>query len=154
MPSVLSSLLLRSRAGLLTLLLIVLPLHGALQLVAGLQAPRHRHTSAEFAAVSAPLLGKLLDGLQAEQAPGWTGAGGWHAHGGHVHRHGPLDHDDEIDVADAADGGSPGGLTAFLAWLPGGPALPEARLGNAPPAWAPPHWLERVIAPPLTPPRA
>ncbi len=79
MPSLLSSLLLRSHAGLLTLLLIVLPLHSVVQLVAGLQVPRHRHTSAEFADLSAPSLGPWLDRLQAEPVPGWTGAGGWHA---------------------------------------------------------------------------
>lgn len=172
MPAFLSSLLRRSRAGLLMLLLVVLPLHSVVQLVAGLQGHRHVHAGAArpsavhhgsaLAALTQPLRA-VLDRLHAAQDPRLLGpspawvvsrgpADGLHQHGGLYHRHSPATHD-AIDVGDANDHALEGGATAFLAWLPLGLPLLAGEAGDRPVAAACDDWRDRVVAPPLTPPR-
>lgn len=168
MPPLLSSLLHRTRAGILVLLLLVLPLQSVVQLVTGIQGHRHVHTgaAAQPASVLASLVQPLravLDRLHAAQDPrlmqgpqlGWRvshgPADGLHAHGGVFHKHSQHTHD-VLDVGDPADDSAQGGATAFLAWLPAGFA-PLARQGGERPAMAAVGWRDRVVAPPLTPPR-
>lgn len=169
MPSILSSLLNRTRTGMLMLLLVVLPLQGVVQLVAGLQGHRHMHTGATAAAAQDGLLSRLsgplrlvLDHLHAAQDPrlqgprlGWTAGRGsavaLHAHGSVMHRHAP-DTADVVLLADPQDDAAQGGGTAFLAWLPSTPVLPVLT-GEAPPATAHGAWRDRVVAPALAPPR-
>ena len=157
-PTLLSSLLHRMRKGVLALLLVVLPLQGVVQLVAGLQGHRHVHSGA--APVVSPLRA-LLDHLHAVQDPRlkrpapWVlsqgPAAGLHEHGGVFHRHASGDAD-VLDVVDPGDGSLQGGATAFLAWLPAALALPKGERG-AQPATGDADWRDRVVAPPLTPPR-
>lgn len=166
-PNLLSSLLHRTRTGILVLLIGVLPLQGVTQLVAGVQAHRHVHTGL---AAPASLLSELtrplrvvLDRLHAGQDPrllaprfAWLPsqgpAAGYHQHGGVFHKHG-HDTADAVDVGDAGDGAQQqAAATAFLAWLPVAFALPLGE-GCACPAMAACDWPDRVIAPPLTPPR-
>ncbi len=170
-PAFPSSLLHRSRRGLLVLLLVVLPLHSVAQLVAGLQAHRHVHTGAfhapaaqgsALAALAQPLR-SVLDRLHAAQDPllmgpslGWVvsrgPAAGLHHHGGVYHRHSQDTHD-AIDVGEATDNAVQGGVTAFLAWLPLGLLLPAGEGVDRPVASECDVWRDRVVAPPLTPPR-
>ena len=166
-PSLLSSLLHRTRAGILMLLLVVLPLHSVAQLVAGVQGHRHVHTGAVpqgslLSGLTQPLRA-VLDRLHAAQDPrlqapsmAWmvsTGpAEGMHQHGGVFHKHSHDTHD-VIDVSDSADDTAQGGATAFLAWLPSpGLALTGDPVSERPTAAAV-DWRDRVVAPPLTPPR-
>lgn len=158
MPLLLSSLLHRTRAALLALLIVVLPLQGVVQLVAAVQGPRHLHADLPHAAPSASPLRQLLDRLHAAQpqqlkTPGLTWALGaqTHAHGGIVHSHG-RDMADVVTLADAGDDAGQGGATAFLAWLPAALSLPAAQAGTVPVAGTS-AWRDRVMAPPLTPPR-
>lgn len=165
-PSILSSLLQRTRAGILMLLLIVLPLQGMVQLVHGFHGHRHVHAGVKQ---QASLLSELaqpvravLDRLHAAQDPrlqaagfSWTvsrgDADGWHEHGGVRHKHSPHAAD-VVDVGEAADDAMQGGVTAFLAWLPRALVLPAAQ-GSVRPAAAAFDWRDRVVAPLLAPPR-
>ncbi|WP_457426799.1 hypothetical protein [Roseateles sp. P5_E7] len=160
MPLILSSLLQRTRTGILMLLLVVLPLQSVAQLIAGVQGHRHVHTGAAPAAASP--LRALLDHLHAAQDPrlqaaklSWVVSKGpsaeLHAHGGVFHKH-SHDDADVLDVAEPADDSLQGGATAFLAWLPAALALPAGEGGDRP-VMAGLAWRDRVVAPPLTPPR-
>ena len=172
-PPILSSLLHRTRTGILLLLLVVLPLQSVTQLIAGLQGHRHVHTGAAselsasahhgltLQALAKPLRA-VLDRLHAAQDPrlqgpefGWVAssgpAAGLHEHGGVFHRH-SHDTADTLDVGDPADESAQGGATAFLAWLPVGLVLPAGEGGDRPAA-AGLDWRDRVVAPLLTPPR-
>lgn len=162
-PPTLSSLLHRTRAAILVLLLVVLPLQGVAQLVAGVQGHRHVHagavaSAAPLSAVTQALRG-VLDHLHAAQAPRFSlspassrgPAAGWHAHGELLHQHTP-DTVDVLDVGDPADDPVQAGATAFLAWLPRALAWPVG-VESDPPASAAIAWRDRVVAPPLTPPR-
>lgn len=165
MPTRPTSLPHRTRTVLLALLLVVLPLQGVLQWVAGLQAPRHVHIAAVAEAAPSPspsALRALLDRLHAAQDPrlqpramGWllsaADGGGLHAHDGVVHRHAPTEAD-VVPLGDPAEDAGQAGGTAFLAWLPRAWAVPagESAALQAPP---PAAWRNRVVAPPLTPPR-
>lgn len=142
--------------ALLVLLMVVLPLQGAVQMISGLHGQRHMH------AVLAEPLRALLAQLHAAQAapslqaraPGWTVSTGLahrHAHGGVFHEHAPDD-GDVIQVGDTADEAVQGGATAFLAWLPAGLRLPASGSFRRPAA-AVHAWRDRAIAPPLAPPR-
>jgi hypothetical protein len=146
----------------LMLLLVVLPLHSVIQLVAGVQGHRHVHRAAAPQASSQSPLRALLDQLHALQDPrlqgpkfGWMvshgPAGEVHEHGGVFHRHG-HDDPDVVDVGDPADDDRQGGVTAFLAWLPAALGLPAGE-SDSRPLRGGPDWLDRVVAPPLTPPR-
>lgn len=161
----LSSLLHRTRTAVLALLLVVLPLQGVVQLVAGLQGHRHVHTGAAHSVLSGLTqpLRALLDHLHAAQDPrlqghqlGWFASrgsvAGLHEHGGVFHRH-SVDTTDAVDVGDAADESLHGGLTAFLAWLPAFPALAAPAGAGDHPAAADLEWRDRLVAPPLEPPR-
>jgi len=156
-PYTLSSLLHRTRHGILVLLLVVLPLQGVVQLVAGVQGHRHVHTGA-LSGLIQPLRA-LLDQLHAAQdprlqaswAPSSGPAAGMHEHGGVFHTHSHDTHD-AVDVGDAADDSTQGGVTAFLAWLPMELACAACQ-GSDRPAVAAFAWRDRVVAPPLTPPR-
>ncbi|MDR7272107.1 hypothetical protein J2X20_004781 [Pelomonas saccharophila] len=166
MPVFLSSLLHSSRAAVLALLLVVLPLQGVVQLVAGLQGHRHVHTGAARESVLSGLaepLRALLDHLHAAQDPRLQGhklggfaskgsAAGMHEHGGVFHQH-SADTADVLEVGDAADDSLQGGVTAFLAWLPTGLAMMALGGASDHPSLADLDWRDRVIAPPLTPPR-
>lgn len=165
-PNLLSSLLHSSRTAVLVLLLVVLPLQGVVQLVAGLQGHRHVHTGAAHESLLSGLtqpLRALLDHLHAAQDPrlqghklGWLAskgtASGMHEHGGVFHKH-SADTADVIEVGDAADDSLQGGVTAFLAWLPAALAMMAADGASDRPALTDLDWRDRVIAPPLTPPR-
>lgn len=146
----------------LMLLLVVLPLQSVAQLVAGVQGHRHVHTGAAPAAMSPSPLRALLNQLHAAQDPRlqatrltWVVSQGpaaeMHEHGGVFHKH-SHDEADVLDVADPADDSLQGSATAFLAWLPAALALPASEGGDRPamPGFA---WRDRVVAPPLTPPR-
>lgn len=157
-----ASLLQRMRAGLLMLLLVVLPLQGVMQLSAGLQGQRHVHTGAAHDASPSPLRA-LLDRLHAAQdprlqghRPAWVLSHGpateEHEHGGVMHSH-TADDTDMLAVSDPADDAAQGGATAFLAWLPAPLALPMGVAGADHPATAAADWRDRVVAPPLAPPR-
>lgn len=145
------------------LLLVVLPLQSVMQLVAGVQGHRHLHTGAAPATASPSPLRLLLDQLHAAQDPRLKGpklawvpssgpAAGLHAHGGVFHEHSHADSADALDVGDPADESVQGGATAFLAWLPVALALPAAEGSNRPAA-VDGDWRDRIVAPPLTPPR-
>lgn len=165
MPTALSSLLHRTRAAVLAVLLVVLPLQSVVQWMAGAQGHRHVHTGAAdtaFTRLAQPLRA-LLDQLHAGQDSrlkhtpfAWLPSGGpaaeLHSHGGVVHQHA---HDD----ADVRDMGDPagdthvqGGATLFLAWLPAAVAVPAGQ-GERHTAAAPQRWRSRATKPLLTPPR-
>lgn len=163
-----SSLLHRTRTGILWMLLLVLPLQGVVQWVAGVQGHRHVHVDqmeggSALKGLIKPLRA-LLDQLHAGQdvrlqskpvltwVPSRGSAAGPHEHGGVQHKH-SLETADAFDVTDAAEEPMQGGATAFLAWLPVAPAVPSASGGDRP-AGAVVAWLDRAIAPPLAPPRA
>jgi len=165
-PPALSSFLHQTRTSILMLLLVVLPLQSVAQLIQGLQGQRHVHTQA--ASHDAALVGllkpvrALLDRLHAGHdahlttlAPAWLPsrgpAGEVHEHGGVRHQH-SHDTTDVLDVGDVAEDSLQAGATAFLAWLPGAVALPGGA-GSDRPAMTTPAWRDRVVAPPLTPPR-
>ncbi len=156
-PPILSSLLQRTRTGILMLLLVVLPLQGVAQLVAGLQGPRHLHTGDAHAVASPSPLRLLLDHLHAAQDPrlkvGLSRISGaeLHEHGGVFHRH-SHDTADVLDVADADDA-TQGGATAFLAWLPGTLTLHAVSAAVDIPTAPDLDWRDRIVAPPLAPPR-
>ena len=163
MPPILLSLLQKTRVGILVMLLVVLPLQGVAQLVAGIHGHRHVHTGASQAA--GPFLSPLralLDQLHAAQDPRLQGArlgsvlsqgpaGELHEHGGVLHRH-SHETADEVEVGDPADDSQQAGATAFLAWLPAALAMPVGEGGDRPAATAL-DWRDRVIAPPMSPPR-
>lgn len=163
-PPPLSSLLHRTRTAVLALLLVVLPLQGVVQLVAGLQGQRHLHTgagsSAGLLSSLAQPLRAVLDHLHAAQGgrhglaslSGRGSAAEPHEHGGVFHRH-SVDTDDVLVVDDAADDSPQAGVTAFLAWLPDGLAWLAPPSPGGAPAMAALEWRDRVVAPPLTPPR-
>lgn len=152
------------------LLLVVLPLQSVAQLIAGVNGHRHLHRGAAQAA--APLgsvlssltqpLRALLDHLHAAQDSRLQGQkGSWilskgqspglHEHGGVFHEHSAGDAD-VLEVGDPADDAAQGGAVAFLALLPAALML-AAGEGNDRPDAADPAWRDRVVAPPLTPPR-
>lgn len=162
MPPILSSLLQHTRVGILLLLLVVLPLQSVVQLVAGVQGRSHVHTGTAPAAPTPSLLRALLHQLHAAQDSRLqAGKLSWvlnkgplaemHEHGGVFHSH-AHDEPDVLDVGDSADDSLQGGVTAFLAWLPVALALP-ADAGSDRPAMATRDWRDRVVAPPLMPPR-
>jgi len=141
------------------MLLVVLPLQGVVQLVAGMQG-QHRHVHTGTAS-SSPLRA-LLDRLHDAQNPrlqrpavSWAIGKGpsceAHEHGGVFHTH-SHDTADVLDVGDPADDARRCGVTAFLAWLPSALALPAGEEGDCPVA-AVFGWRDRVVAPPLAPPR-
>lgn len=149
------------------LLALVLPLQGAVQLVAGLQGRHHAHVPASQPAAPlglswlAPLRAALdhlhtLPDPRLAQGPGlWAQARslalGEHRHGMLVHRHAAQD-DDMRDVGDAGDEGGQGGASVFLLGLPQAVTLPAAAAG-AWPAGAVTDWSDHRRAPPLDPPR-
>lgn len=170
----LPSLLQRTRATVLALLLVVLPLQSVMQLAAGFQNNRHVHTGSGPIKVSSsahsdsPLvslvrpLRALLDRLHADQDPRLKGSQQvWvmsrvastelHEHGGVFHKH-SHDTNDVLEVGDSTDDSTEPGSTAFLAWLPTAMDLVSAVDSDHPIA-APIGWRDRVVAPPLTPPR-
>lgn len=154
-PALLSSLLHRTRVAVLTLLIVVLPLQSVAQLVAGLQGHRHLHTGSPLAELVQPLR-QVLDRLHAAQDPRLAGvsrkaADGWHAHAGVLHKHSQHTHD-AVDVGDAGDEAQQAGATAFIAWLPTSLSWADGRVGEHP-AEAVVGWRDRVVAPPLAPPR-
>lgn len=162
MPPILPSLLHRTRIGILTLLLVVLPLQSVAQLVAGVQGHRHVHTGTTPAAAAPSALRVLLNHLHAAQDPRlqvarftWVvskrPAAEMHEHGGVFHKH-SHDEADVLDVADPADDSLQGGATAFLAWLPLARAWSAAE-GSDRPDMASFAWRDHAVAPPLTPPR-
>jgi hypothetical protein len=152
------------------LLLVVLPLQGLAQLVAGWQAHRHVHAGtgqeaarheAALAALTRPIHA-LLDQLHAAQDTRLQGAQlGWqpgkgpymgpHEHDGVFHVHTQVDAD-VIEVGDATEDSLQGGATVFLAWLPVALALPASDGCDCPVA-AGLDWRDRDVSPPLTPPR-
>jgi hypothetical protein len=154
-------LLQRLRTAMAAVLLVVLPLQGVVQLVAGLQGQRHVHTARGPHGASPSALRQLLDRLHAAQPPALRGLGlaqvgvdvgaAPHAHGGMVHTHGANDHD-AVPVADADDAGT-SGATAFLAWLPSVQPVADA-LSQPAPARTVLLRSGRDVAPALTPPRA
>lgn len=158
MPRLLAFLLHRSRASLLALLIVVLPLQAVAQLVAGLQTQRHVHAQPGLAVASPSPLRQLLNRLH-EAQPASLKAWGHgaqlgarpHAHGGVVHTHEP-EQPGVILVADADDGAGQGAVTAFLAWLPLALTWPAAHRSPAP-VPQPVAWQDRLVAPPLAPPR-
>lgn len=162
----------RTRSAILVMLLVVLPLHSVLQLVAGVRAHRHVHSGAPFSAggglPASPLarlaepLRVVLQALHAAQEPRLARPaayrsqalgvwGGLHQHGGVYHTH-TADTHDVIDLSGPADDPLQAGATAFLAWIPAGMVLPAA--GSSTLLAAPaPRWHDRLVAPPLMPPR-
>lgn len=154
------SLLHRLRTAVVAMLLVVLPLQGVVQLVAGLQGQRHVHTAQPGHVASPSALRQLLDRLHAAQPQALKGLGlaqlkagadaRPHAHGGMVHTH-AADTDDAVAVADTDDAGA-AGATAFLAWLPTPLRLAPALPHGAPTQAAPLH-AGRDEAPAITPPR-
>jgi hypothetical protein len=149
-PFFLSSLLQRTRVGILMLLLVVLPLQSVAQLVAGVQGHRHVHTGSLLTALVQPLQ-QVLDRQHAAQDPRLAGvsrgaADGWHAHSGVLHRHSAQTHD-AVDVGDAGDEARQAGATAFLAWLPTALVVVVGPSAELPPAAAT-DWRGRFIAPP------
>lgn len=166
MSSSFTSFLQRTRVGILWVLLLVLPLQSVGQWMAGLQGHRHVHTGQAVAGsvltgFVKPMLA-LLDRLHGEQdvrlkspaaalLPSRGPASGTHEHGGARHRH-ALDAADVIELGDPAEEPTQGGVTPFLAWLPGAMTLPRATAGDKP-ASTVCRWRDRVVAPPLVPPR-
>lgn len=154
-PPFLSPLLHKTRVAVLMLLLVVLPLQSVAQLVAGVQGHRHVHTGSLLAGLVQPLQA-VLDRLHAAQDPRLAGAsrrgaGGWHEHGGVMHRH-TQDTHDAVDVGDAGDEAGQAGATAFIAWLPTALSWADNKAGERP-AEPAVGWRDRVVAPPYTPPR-
>ena len=157
------------------LLLVVLPLQGVAQLVAGVHGQRHVHTgTVQVSAASTSVhhdsgLTRLLQPLKAlvnqlhasqdarlkQPQLNWVMSQGpaaeLHEHGGVAHEH-SHDQADVLEVGDPADDTEHGGATAFLAWLPAALAVPAGE-GSDRPAVATHGWRDRVVAPPLTPPR-
>lgn len=153
------------------LLLVVLPLHSVAQLVAGVQGHRHVHVGAGRAAASpagslltalAQPLREVLDRLHAAQDPRLLRpqpaltvssgpSAGLHQHGGIFHTH-SSDTQDVIDVGDPADDAVQAGATAFLAWIPSYPVWLAGQGADHPETVAF-RWRDRVVVPPLTPPR-
>lgn len=137
------------------LLVVVLPLQSVAQLAAGVQGHRHVHAGALLTELIQPLR-SVLDRLHAAQDARLAGVGrqaadGWHEHGGLLHRHG-RDAPDAVDVGDAGDEGQQAGATAFIAWLPAVLSWPVEPV-REPPAAPTVGWRDRVVAPPLAPPR-
>ncbi|HEY1132815.1 MAG TPA: hypothetical protein VGF12_25625, partial [Roseateles sp.] len=113
LPSFLSSLLNRSRASLLVVLVFVLPLQGVVQLVAGVQGHRHVHIGAQqvetpWRDAALSLLGQplraALERLHAAHDPRLSGqkfswmanrgpSSAMHEHGGVFHEHSAETHD-------------------------------------------------------------
>lgn len=155
------SLLHRLRTALVAMLLVVLPLQGVVQLVAGLQGQRHVHTAQAGQIASPSALRQLLDRLHAGQPQALKGLGlaqlkpdadaRSHAHGGLVHSH-TADVHDAVAVADGDDDGT-AGATAFLAWLPEALQVAQALPQDAP-SVAVLLRAGRVVAPACIPPRA
>lgn len=79
-------------------------------------------------------------------------AAGLHEHGGVFHRH-SAGAADVLEVGDATDESQQAGATALLAWLPALPALPARVAAGDHPRTAPLDWRDRLVAPPLAPPR-
>ncbi|RZJ10350.1 MAG: hypothetical protein EOP39_08930 [Rubrivivax sp.] len=164
MPAVLSSLLQRTRTGLLVVLLVVLPLQGVVQLVVGLQGHRHVHTGmgSALSGLTQPLRA-LLNQLHAGQEarllaappPSWLVSEGpevgRHEHGGVSHEH-SAQTTDVVDLGDAADEPQQSGATAFLGWMPAALAVPVSEPGVRP-ATVGVSWRDRFMKPPLAPPR-
>lgn len=80
-PFSLSSLLSKTRVGILMMLIVVLPLQSVTQLVAGMQGHRHMHTGSLLTELMQPLQ-VVLDRLHAAQDPRLAGvsrkaADGW-----------------------------------------------------------------------------
>lgn len=159
-----SPLLHRLRTAILAVLLVVLPLQGVVQLVAGLQGLRHMHSAQPAGAASPSLLRALLDHLHAaqpaaQQALGtarwpWSSAELPHSHGSLVHTHGAHDAGVvAVPEADEAGASAAMGATAFLAWLPLPLTVPGAEGVDAP-RHAAPLRAGRVVPPALAPPRA
>ncbi len=154
-PVFLSSLLSKTRVGVLMLLIVVLPLQSVAQLVAGVQGHRHVHTGSMLSGLMQPLQA-VLDRLHAAQDPRLAGvsrqaADGWHEHGGVLHKHSRDTHD-AVDVGDAGDEAQQAGATVFIAWLPTSWSWTDGQGGERP-AEPAVNWRDRVVAPPLTPPR-
>ena len=159
-----SPLLHRLRTAILAVLLVVLPLQGVVQLVAGLQGARHVHRTLPGGSASPSVLRMLLDRLHAAQPTQlqvlgmtrwpWSTAELPHAHGSLVHTHGAHDAD-VVPMPDADETGASAaaGATAFLAWLPV-PLTVHGAAGVEAPSHAEPLPAGRVVAPPLAPPRA
>lgn len=153
----------RLRTAIVAVLLVVMPLQGALQWVVGLQGQgqRHVHASQTGREVSPSALRLLLDRLHAAQPQPLKSLGlaqlkpraeaQPHAHGSLVHTHGADTHD-VVPVADADDDGTRG-ATAFLAWLPS-----PLRMGRPLPQIAPVDTAllsaGRDVPPDRIPPRA
>jgi hypothetical protein len=165
-PAILSSLQQRTRTALLVLMLFVLPLQGAAQLVAGLQGQRHVHMGGAHALLSGlgQSLRAVLDHLHAAHDPrfqrsalawfaGEGPAGSVHEHGGVWHQH-AAGGGDVMEVGGTADESAQGGVTLFLAWLPALAALPMPGASGERPDSADLDWRDRVVAPPLAPPRS
>jgi hypothetical protein len=156
-----SPLMLRLRAAVLAMLLVVLPLQGIVPLLAGLQGQRHVHTSHPRAVASPSGLRLLLDRLHAAQPVRLQHLGlaplasrldaQPHAHGSLVHTHG-AEARDAVPVADSDEAGS-ATATAFLAWLPAPLAVRAAGAQDAP-HHAAPLQAGRDEPPALMPPRA
>jgi hypothetical protein len=165
----------RTRASVLALLLVVLPLQSVMQLATGFQ--NHRHVHSGSVPVKAPSsahggdspiaslvkpLRAILDRLHADQDPRlkssrqtWevsrNASGELHEHGGVLHKH-SHDTNDVLEVGDTADESTEAGSTAFLAWLPTASVMVGAADSDHP-VGAIFGWDDRVVAPPLTPPR-
>jgi|Transcript_1039 hypothetical protein len=168
----LSLLLQRTRMSILMLLLVVLPLHSVVQFVAGIQGPRHLHAAAvrgephSVSMLATRVLQPLhhvLDRLHAAQEPRlavnqhlWGisqgPAAGLHQHDGVYHRHGAETHD-VVGVGEPSDDAVQLAATAFLAWIPSALMPPAAGESADHPDAAALAWRDRVVAPPLTPPR-
>ena len=168
----LSLLLQRTRMSILMLLLVVLPLHSVAQFVAGIQGPRHLHAAVvrgephSISMLATRVLQPLhdvLDRLHAAQEPRLAvkqhlrrisqgPTAGLHQHDGVYHRHGADTHD-AVGVGDPSDDAVQLAATAFLAWIPSGPMPFAAGESADHPAAAALAWRDRVVAPPLTPPR-
>lgn len=162
MPRLLASLLHRSRASVLALLIVVLPLQAVAQLVAGLQTQRHAHAQPGWAVASPSPLRLLLNRLHEAQPASLKAWGPGahlgahlgarpHAHGDLVHTHEPAQAD-VIAVADAEDESGQGAVTAFLAWVPMASIWPSGER-DAAPAQPPVAWRDHPVAPPRAPPR-
>lgn len=166
MPDFLTPLRRSTRASLLMLLALVLPVQGVVQLVAGLQGRHHVHPAAPRAAAAPAWLAPLravLDQLHTLPDPrlaatpgAWAQARslalGEHRHGALVHRHSAQTADAQ-DLGESPDDGPQAGATVFLAWLPGALCLMGAP-GHQAPGGLSPDWCDHCVAPPLAPPRA
>lgn len=79
-------------------------------------------------------------------------AAGLHQHDGVYHRHGAETHD-VVGVGEPSDDAVQLAATAFLAWIPSALMPPAAGESADHPDAAALAWRDRVVAPPLTPPR-